>query len=125
MSRLIFTPEHEWLRVEGDGTATLGITDYAQQQLGDVVFVELPEVGRRIAAGEELAVIESVKAAGDVKAPAAAEVVEVNAALATAPELVNKEPQGGGWLVRLRLSDPGALAGFMDQSAYEQLVSGL
>lgn len=125
MSAIRFTPEHEWLRMEPDGTATLGITHYAQEQLGDVVFVELPGVGEEFAAGDELAVIESVKAAGEVKAPAAGAVVEFNAALATAPELLNKDPMGAGWMMRIRLADPGALAAMMDQAAYDQLISGL
>jgi glycine cleavage system H protein len=125
MSAIRFTPEHEWLRAEADGTATLGITHYAQEQLGDVVFVELPGVGREFAAGDELAVIESVKAAGEVKAPAAGAVMEINAALATAPELLNKDPMGAGWMLRIRLADPGALAAMMDQAAYDQLISGL
>ena len=125
MSGLRFTPDHEWLRAEADGTATLGITHYAQEQLGDVVFVELPEPGRRFAAGDDLAVIESVKAAGDVKAPAAGDVVAVNGALAAAPELLNKDPMGDGWMVRIRLADAGALAAMMDQSAYDQLIAGL
>ncbi len=125
MSGLRFTPDHEWLRVEPDGSATLGVTDYAQEQLGDVVFVELPEVGRRFAAGDELAVIESVKAAGDVKAPAAGEVVAVNGALAAAPELLNQDPMGEGWMVRIRLADAGALAAMMDPSAYDRFIAGL
>ena len=125
MSGLRFTPDHEWLRVEPDGTATLGITDYAQEQLGDVVFVELPEAGRRFAAGDELAVIESVKAAGEVKAPAEGEVVAVNGALGAAPELLNKDPMGEGWMVRIRLADAGALAAMMEQAVYDQLIAGL
>ncbi len=125
MSELRFTPDHEWLRVEPDGTATLGITNYAQEQLGDVVFVELPESGRRFAAGDELAVIESVKAAGDVKAPVAGEVVAANPALAAAPELLNKDPLGDGWMVRIRLADVGALDAMMDQAGYDQLIAGL
>jgi len=117
-----FTKDHEWIAVDG-GTATVGITAFAAGQLGDVVYVELPEVGRAVARGEGFAVVESVKAASDVYAPVSGEVVEVNAALSAAPETVNAEPQAGGWLVRLRLADPSELDGLMDQAAYDALVA--
>ena len=119
-----FTSDHEWLRVEGD-VATVGITDYAQAQLGDVVFAEVPDVGRVLAKGKEAAVVESVKAASDVYAPASGEVVEANAALADDPSLVNADPQGAGWFFRIRLSDPSELDGMMDAAAYEALVASL
>lgn len=119
-----FTSDHEWLSVEGD-VATVGITDYAQAQLGDVVFAEPPEVGRVLVKGKEAAVVESVKAASDVYAPASGEVVEANGALADDPSLVNSDPQGAGWFFRMRLSDPSELDGMMDAAAYRAMVAGL
>jgi glycine cleavage system H protein len=121
---IYFTSDHEWLRVEGD-VATVGITDYAQAQLGDVVFAEAPEVGRVLEKGKEAAVVESVKAASDVYAPASGEVVEANAALADDPSLVNSDPEGAGWFFRIRLSDPSELDGMMDADAYKALVATL
>jgi len=115
---LYFTEEHEWIRVEGD-TATVGITDFAQAQLGDVVFVEVPEAGRQLTKGGEAAVVESVKAASDVYAPVSGEVVEGNQALVDEPALVNSDPEGEGWFFKLRLSDEGELQGLMDQGAYK------
>jgi glycine cleavage system H protein len=119
-----FTREHEWIDVDGT-TATVGITDYAQGQLGDVVFVELPEAGRDVVAGKEAAVVESVKAASDVYAPVSGTVTEANAALADDPGLVNSAPETGGWFFRLTLSDPGQLDGLMDEAAYRAFVAGL
>ena len=119
-----FTREHEWVRLDGD-LATVGITAYAAEQLGDVVFVETPEVGRTVAPGDGLAVVESVKAASDVYAPVAGEVVEANEALATAPETVNGDPEGEGWFARLRVADPAQLDGLMDRTAYDAFVAGL
>ncbi|HZG09076.1 MAG TPA: glycine cleavage system protein GcvH [Allosphingosinicella sp.] len=113
-----YTPEHEWIRVEGD-TATVGITDFAQGQLGDIVFVELPEAGRQVAKGGEAAVVESVKAASDVYAPVTGEVVEANQALSDDPSLVNTDPEGEGWFFRLRLAEAGELEGLMDADAYK------
>jgi glycine cleavage system H protein len=113
-----YTEEHEWLRVEGD-TATVGITDFAQGQLGDIVFVELPEAGRQVTKGGEAAVVESVKAASDVYAPADGEVTEANAALSDDPSLANSDPEGEGWFFRLRLSDSSQLDGLMDADAYK------
>jgi glycine cleavage system H protein len=113
-----FTQEHEWISVEGD-TATVGITDFAQGQLGDIVFVELPEAGRQVSKGGEAAVVESVKAASDVYAPVTGEVVEGNQALSDDPSLVNTDPQGDGWFFRLRLSDTSELNGLMDADAYK------
>jgi glycine cleavage system H protein len=118
---LRYTREHEWLRAEGD-EAVVGITAYAADELGDVVFVELPEVGRALAKDEAFGVIESVKTASDLYAPAAGEVIAVNEALADAPELVNSEPYAGGWMVRLRLTDTAAADELMDAGAYRELV---
>lgn len=112
-----YTKEHEWLRVEGD-TATVGITDFAQGQLGDIVFVEVPEAGRTVEQGGDAAVVESVKAASDVYAPVSGEVIEGNAALADTPDLVNSDPEGEGWFFRLRLTDLSQLDELMDAEAY-------
>ena len=113
-----YTEEHEWIRVEGD-TATVGITDFAQGQLGDIVFVELPDAGRQVSKGGEAAVVESVKAASDVYAPVTGEVVEANQALSDDPSLVNSDPEGQGWFFRLRLSNPSELNGLMDAESYK------
>ena len=113
-----YTEEHEWIRVEGS-EATVGITDFAQGQLGDIVFVELPEAGREVTKGGEAAVVESVKAASDVYAPVDGEVVEANAALSDDPSLANSDPEGEGWFFRLRLADPSQLEGLMDAEAYK------
>ena len=124
MSALKYSKDHEWVRTEGD-VATVGISDYAQEQLGDVVYVELPEVGRTVAQSEEAAVVESVKAASEVYAPVSGEVVEVNQALEDDPALVNGDATGEGWFLKLRLSAPGELDGLMDEAAYAEYVSGL
>jgi len=124
MSELKFTQDHEWIRVEGD-TATVGITAYAQEQLGDVVFVDLPDVGRTLAKGDEAAVVESVKAAAEVYAPLDGEVVEVNDGLGDEPALVNSAPLGDGWFLKLKFADAGQLEGLMDQAAYDAFVNGL
>jgi glycine cleavage system H protein len=124
MSILKYTSDHEWVRAEGDGTATVGITAYAEQQLGDIVYVELPDVGQRFATNDEAVVIESVKAAADVKMPVAGEVVAVNEALAAAPETVNRDPLGDGWFLKIRPDDPGAIDALLDQDAYERLIGG-
>jgi glycine cleavage system H protein len=113
-----YTEEHEWIRVEGD-EAIVGITDFAQGQLGDIVFVELPESGRQVTRGGEAAVVESVKAASDVYAPVDGEIVEPNPALGDDPSLVNSDPEGEGWFFRLRLADPSQLDGLMDADAYK------
>ena len=120
---LRYSKDHEWLRTE-DGEAVIGITAYAADELGDVVFVELPEVGRSLQKDEAFGVIESVKTASDLLAPVAGEVIAVNDALADEPELVNSEPYGGGWMVRLRLQDPDAGADLMDAGAYADTISG-
>ncbi len=119
-----YSQEHEWIRVEGD-VGTIGITQYAQEQLGDVVFVDLPQAGRKVAKGEACAVVESVKAASDIYAPVSGEVTEANAALADSPGDVNAEPTGKGWFFRVRLSDKGELAGLMDEAGYDAFVKSL
>ena len=119
-----FTQDHEWISVEGD-SATVGITDYAQAQLGDVVFVEVPPAGTEVAKGKEAAVVESVKAASDVYAPVSGTVTEANAALEADPSLVNSSPEAGGWFFKLTLSDPGELEGLLDETAYKAFVAGL
>ena len=119
-----FTKEHEWIRVEGD-TATIGITDHAQEQLGDIVFAEVPGAGRHVAKGEEAAVVESVKAASDVYAPVSGEVVEGNQSVADDPALVNSDPEGEGWFFKLKLDNPGELEGLMDENSYREWVKTL
>ena len=119
-----YTNEHEWVRLEGD-VGTIGITSYAQEQLGDVVFVEVPAVGRKVAKGESVAVVESVKAASDIYAPVSGEVVEANAALADSPGDVNAEPTGKGWFFKIRLSDKAELDALMDEAAYDAFVKSL
>jgi glycine cleavage system H protein len=122
MSALRFTEDHEWLRLDGD-VATVGITDYAQNALGDIVFVQLPDVGTRFAAGDEAVVIESVKAAGAVKMPLAGIIVEINPAVAETPATANEDPLGTGWFIRIRPDDPSAFAGLLDQAAYDSLAA--
>jgi glycine cleavage system H protein len=119
-----YSNEHEWIRVEGD-VGTIGITNYAQEQLGDVVFVEVPAVGRKVAKGESVAVVESVKAASDIFSPVSGEIVEGNAALANSPGDVNAEPMGKGWFFKIRLSDKSELDGLMDEAAYDTFVKSL
>lgn len=119
-----YTDEHEWISVEG-GTATVGITDYAQAQLGDIVFVELPALGGNVTKGGEAAVVESVKAASDVFAPVTGTVSEINAALEEDPSLVNSAPETGGWFFKLALADPSELEGLMDAAGYKAFCDGL
>ena len=119
-----YTKEHEYVRVEGD-TAIVGISDYAQEQLGDVVYVELPEVGKTVAKGDEAAVVESVKAASEVYAPVSGEVVEVNAALESAPGTVNEDAAGKGWFVKLKLRDPAELEGLMTEEQYQEFLKSI
>ncbi|WP_342642998.1 glycine cleavage system protein GcvH [Rhodoligotrophos ferricapiens] len=121
MSTVKFTQEHEWVRVDGD-VATVGITQYAQEQLGDVVFVELPPVGKSLKQSGEAAVVESVKAASDVYAPLTGEVVEVNSALESEPALINQDPEGKGWFFKIRLTVAAELDGLMDADAYKAFV---
>jgi len=121
---LYFTKEHEWIRVEGD-TATVGISDHAQEALGDIVFAEVPDAGRTVAKGQEAAVVESVKAASDVYAPVSGEVIEGNQAVADDPALVNSDPEGAGWFFKLKLADTSELDGLMDEAAYREWLKTL
>ena len=122
MSDLKFSREHEWVRLEGD-IATVGISQFAQEQLGDVVFVELPDLGRTVEQNGDAAVVESVKAASEVYAPVSGEVIEVNSELEDDPELVNRAPTGDGWFIKIRLSDPSQLDGMMDEATYNEFVA--
>lgn len=124
MSETRFTDQHEWVRLEGD-EATVGITRHAAEQLGDVVFVELPHAGRQVGAGAEAAVVESVKAASEVYAPVGGLVTLANNALEAHPGKVNEDPEGSGWFFKLKVSDKGAFAKLMDQAAYQEFVKGL
>jgi len=121
MAKTYFTEDHEWIRVEG-GVATVGITNYAQEQLGDLVFVDLPAAGKTVKKGDTAVVVESVKAASDVYAPADGEIVEANGALSSEPALVNSAPAGDGWLWKMKLADEGQLAGLMDEAAYNAMI---
>ncbi|HET9481848.1 MAG TPA: glycine cleavage system protein GcvH [Candidatus Polarisedimenticolia bacterium] len=119
--KLKYTKDHEWIEVKGE-TATIGVSFFAQKELGDVVFVELPEIGRRLKQGEEFGTIESVKAVSEVYSPASGEVIDVNAALKDHPEQINQEPYGNGWILRMKLSDSAELSGLMDATAYTAYV---
>jgi glycine cleavage system H protein len=119
-SELLYRESHEWVRYDEDGTATVGISDHAQAQLGDMVFIELPEPGMSYEQGDACAVVESVKAASDVYAPLTGEIIETNSALEDSPELVNSDPYGDGWLFRMQLSDPSELDGLLDAEAYAE-----
>jgi glycine cleavage system H protein len=121
---LYFTRDHEWIRVDGD-TATIGISNHAQEALGDIVFAEVPEGGRRVSKGQEAAVVESVKAASDVYAPVSGEVIEGNQAIADDPALINKDPEGEGWFFKLKLDNPGEVENLMDEAAYREWVKTL
>lgn len=125
MSQIKFTESHEWLRVESDGTATIGITDYAQNALGDLVFVGLPEVGKDLAQGDEGATLESVKAASEVHMPVSGTVVETNAVLGDDPAKVNADPLGAGWFLKIKPTKPGETEALMDQAAYDEFVAKL
>jgi glycine cleavage system H protein len=125
MSDIKYTQEHEWLRIEDDGTVTIGITDFAQQQLGDLVYVQLPETGKELGKGEEAAGVESVKTAGEILMPAAGVVTEVNELLNDEPGKVNEEPMGSGWIFRIKANDPGELDGLMDEAEYKAFVESL
>ena len=124
MSEIRFSKDHEWVKVDGD-VATIGISDYAQSQLGDVVFVDLPAKGKKVEAGAEVAVVESVKAASEVYAPLSGEVVEVNSALTDAPATVNEDALGKGWFAKVKVSNKGELGELMDEAAYKTYVEGL
>ena len=121
---LYFTKEHEWVRVEGD-TATVGISNHAQEALGDIVFAEVPEAGRRVSRGQEAAVVESVKASSDVYAPVSGEVTEGNPAIADDPSIINRDPEGEGWFFKMRLDNPAEVEGMMDEGAYRDWVKTL
>jgi glycine cleavage system H protein len=121
-SDLRYTKEHEWVRLQG-GVATVGITDYAQHELGDVVYVELPKVGAKLTAGQSLGTVESVKAVSEIYSPVAGEVTEVNSALGPNPETINKDPHGEAWLIKLKVDDASAVSGLMDAAAYQTFVS--
>jgi glycine cleavage system H protein len=125
MSGIKFTEDHEWLLVNEDGTITVGITEYAQDQLGDIVYVDLPEVGDEITAGDEAAVVESVKAAGDIRVPLSGTVSDINETLADEPEKVNSDPMGEGWFFKITPNDPEELDSLMDEDAYWEYVSSL
>ena len=125
MSEMKFTEGHDWVRLEGDDVATVGITDYAQEQLGDVVFIELPGVGTEVGQGGDAAVIESVKAASEVHAPVTGTVTEVNDALTDNPVRVNEDPTGDGWFFKLKMSDPSELDDLMDEDTYKTYIAGL
>src|SRR5690242_21448842 len=124
MAELRFTKEHEWIRVEGD-VGTVGISAYAQEQLGDVVYVEVPNVGKKVAKGGEAAVVESVKAASEVYAPVAGEITEANAKLTAEPALVNSSPMGEGWFFKMKIANKKELAELMDEAAYKQFVESV
>ena len=124
MADVKYTNEHEWIRVDGD-VGTIGITNYAQEQLGDVVFVDVPQVGRNVTKGESIAVVESVKAASDIFAPVSGEIVEANGALSDSPGDVNAEPMGKGWFFKIKLANKSELDGLMDEAAYDAFVKGL
>ncbi|WP_428035355.1 glycine cleavage system protein GcvH [Amphritea sp.] len=122
-SNYLFSSSHEWVLDNGDGTVTVGISDHAQDLLGDVVFVELPELGREVTAGEEFSLVESVKAASDIYAPVSGEVVEINDALENEPETVNNAPYEGGWIVKIKLSDAAQLDGLLNAEAYAATIA--
>jgi glycine cleavage system H protein len=117
-----YTKEHEWIKVDGP-IGTLGITDYAQQELGDVVFAELPKVGAKLKTGESFGTVESVKAVSEIYTPVSGEITEINSALVDAPEKINKDPHGSAWLVKIRLSDPKEVSNLMDAAAYEAYIA--
>jgi glycine cleavage system H protein len=117
-----YTKEHEWIRVSGDA-GTIGITDYAQHELGDVVFVELPDIGAKLKTGDVIGTIESVKAVSEIYSPVSGEVVETNTALSAAPESVNSDPHGAAWLIKIKLANPAEVSGLMDAAAYQAFVS--
>jgi glycine cleavage system H protein len=121
---LHFTKDHEYIRIE-DGTGTVGITDHAQAQLGDIVFIELPQIGKQLTKGSEAAVVESVKAASEIYAPVSGEVLEVNAVLEDAPGRINEDPSGAGWFFKMKLSDPAELQGLMDEDAYADFLKAM
>lgn len=122
---LKFTKSHEWVRINDDGSVTVGITDHAQDLMGDMVYIELPEVGDEIAAGKECAVVESVKAASDIFAPLDGEVLEINETIAESPEIINQDPYEGGWMFRVQLGDDQNLDGLLDAKAYQEIIDSI
>ncbi len=122
-SELRYAKSHEWLKLAGDGTATVGITDYAQNSLGDITYVQLPKVGATLTPGQVFGVVESVKAASDLYAPVAGEVIEVNSVLDSAPETVNSAPYEGGWMMKIKLVDPASSGALLDAAAYEKAIA--
>ena len=124
MTKIFYTQDHEWIRLEGD-VGTVGISNYAQEQLGDIVFVELPQPGTKTGRGDEIAVVESVKAASEIYAPVSGEVIEANSTLEGAPVTVNEAAESDGWFFKIRLSDQAELAGLMDAAAYQAFIEGL
>ena len=122
MNAIKFTEEHEWILMESEDVGIVGISDYAQEQLGDIVFIELPEMGKKINQGDEIAVVESVKAASELKAPVSGEVIEINQALNDAPETVNSDPMDTGWFMKIKLEKPSELDNLMDEQAYEDFI---
>ena len=125
MSELKYTEDHQWIRLEEDNTAVIGITDYAQEQLGDVVYVEMPEIGRELGKDDEAAIVESVKAAGEVKMPLTGSVISVNESLEDEPELVNVDPEGDGWFMTISVQYPEEIEALMDENAYNEFLTGL
>jgi len=125
MSELKYTKAHEWLRLDSDEILTIGISNYAQEQLGDVVYVELPEPGKSINTGDDMAVVESVKTAGEIKAPVSGTVTETNSRLANEPEVVNSDPLGEGWFFKMQIKDVSELEAYMDENAYEEYLKSL
>jgi len=122
MNEIKFTQEHEWILIEEKAIGVVGITDYAQQQLGDIVFVELPEVGKEINQGDDVAVIESVKAASELNTPISGEIIEINQVLNDAPETINNDPMGTGWIMKIKIADLSELEGLMDEQAYKNFL---
>ncbi len=122
MNVIKFTQEHEWILMEGEDVGIVGITNYAQEQLGDIVFIELPEMGKKINQGDDIAVVESVKAASELKAPVSGEVIEINQALKDAPETVNSDPMDTGWFMKIKLEKPSELDNLLDEKAYEDFI---
>ena len=125
MSAVKYTKDHEWIRMEDDEVGVVGITDYAQDQLGELVYVELPEVDQEFGAGGHAVVVESVKAAGEVKTPVTGSIVAVNESLVDEPEKVNNDPMGGGWFIKMKVTDPSELDDLMDEDAYKEFTDGL
>jgi len=122
MNEIKFTQEHEWILIEEKAIGVVGITDYAQQQLGDIVFVELPEVGKEINQGDDVSVIESVKAASELNTPISGEIIEINQVLNDAPETINNDPMGTGWIMKIKIADSSELEGLMDEQAYKNFL---